>query len=93
MKKKHVSPDIVSKIRHLSDWCGGCAIFKNEQGKCQDPVLDKMWKRCTCKNCLIKPICNDTCEISDKFRSDQVKIMKKIIEERKKKHGGIGEVA
>lgn len=80
------------KIRSENDWCGGCSIFKPDKIRCQDPVLDKIWKRCKCKICLIKGLCNEECEAIQKYRNNYLN-KRKTIREEEKVHGGVGEVA
>lgn len=91
------------KIRFENDSCGGCSIFKSDQIRCQDPVLDKLWKGCKCKVCLIKGMCNEECEATQKYRNKYLNKQKKIKEQTvaktlerfidNKPHGGSGEVA
>lgn len=90
-------------IRISPDYCGGCSIFKPDNMRCQDPILDKIWKTCSCKECLIKGMCNNECGPLQKHRNRYVNKQKKIKEQNvaktlerfidNKPHGGIGEVA
>jgi len=78
-------------IRHSPDFCGGCSIFKPDNMRCQDPILDKIWKTCLCKECLIKGMCNNECGPLQKHRNSYVNRVKRA--EEKKTYGGVGEVA
>jgi len=49
--------------RFLKEWCGGCCFFNIDRSKCMNPHLNPMWKRCPCRNCLIKTMCIDECEL------------------------------
>ena len=74
--------------RSLKEWCGGCPIFQTIGNRCEAPMLNRGWRTCPCRDCLIKTMCEEIC---DEMRKHKHEIVNKVRGKWKEKHGGVGE--
>ncbi len=59
----------MSKRDHVS-FCGGCGIFNYnpEKPACDDSYLNSIWRKCPCRNCLIKSCCSEECDMIVEYK-------------------------
>ena len=83
--------------RSLKEWCGGCQLFSDN--RCETPMLNRRWRACPCRDCLLKSVCLELCDELQNHKNEVIKrkdeIIKIKIDKKReiwmKNHGGVGE--